>query len=162
MGLRSMAYLCQHITNAIAYIAKKSGVNVPIYVNDFGGVKVKRAASTAFLKLRRIIRESGAVEAILKTCRPGPRMVCLGILIDTDRVVLEVAPDRLRELHKLLQCWLSKSTASKKQKQSLTDMLQSVDICVKRGRVVMARLVHFPSRVPRSVGFLKLRSLISP
>ena len=59
MCLRSMAYLCQCVPNAIAYIAKKNCVNVSNYLDDFGGVEVKGAASTAFLKLKKIIRESG-------------------------------------------------------------------------------------------------------
>ena len=111
MGLRSVAYPCQRFTNAIAYIAKKNGVDVSNYMDDFRGAEVKGAASTAFLKLGEIIRDSGAVEAIQKACQPGWRMVFLGILIDTDRVVLEVVPDRLQELHRLLQCCLLKTSA---------------------------------------------------
>ena len=75
-------------------------------------------------------------------------MVFLGILIDTDRMVLEVAPDRLQELHKLLQCWLSKTSASKKQTQSLIGVLQFMAICIKPGRVFMARLLNFLRECP--------------
>ena len=111
MGLRSAAYLCQPVTNAIAFIAKEHGVSVSNYLDDFGGVEVREAALAAFLKLREIIGECGAVEATQKACTPGPRMVFLGILIDMEKMVLEVSPDRLQELHKLLQCWLVKSSA---------------------------------------------------
>ena len=143
MGLRSAAYLCQRVTNAIAFIAKKHGVSVSNYLDDFGGVEVREAAPAAFLKLREIIGECGAVEAIQKACTPGPRMVFLGILINTEKMVQEVSPDRLQELHKLLQCWLVKSSASKKQTQSLIWVLQFVAICVKPGRVFMSRLLNF-------------------
>ena len=149
MGLCFTAYLCQRVTNAIAYIAKKNGVDVSNYLDDFGGVEVKGAAATAFLKLREIIRDSWAAESIQKACQSGSRMVFLGTLIDTDRMVLEVAPDRLRELHKLLQCWLSKTSASKKQTQSLIGVLQFVVICVKPGRVFMARLLNFLRECPQ-------------
>ena len=114
MGLRSAAYLCQRVTNIIASIAKKHGVSVSNYLDDFGGVEVREAAPAAFLKLREIIGECEAVEAIQKACTPGPWLVFLGILIDTEKMVLEVSPDKLQDLHKLLQCWLVKSSASKK------------------------------------------------
>ena len=36
MGLRSAAFLCQRVTNAIAYIARNNGVSVSNYLDDFG------------------------------------------------------------------------------------------------------------------------------
>ena len=56
MGLRSAAFLCQQVTNAIAYIARNNGVSVSNYLDDFGGVEVKDSATEAFLKLRGILK----------------------------------------------------------------------------------------------------------
>ena len=64
MDIRSVAYLCLRGTNALAHKAKKNGISVPKYLGDFVGVEVKGAAYTAFMKLQRIIIDSGAVEAI--------------------------------------------------------------------------------------------------
>ena len=64
MDICSVAYLCLCVTNALTHKAKKNGISVPKYLCNFVGVKVKGAAYTTFMKLQRIIIESGAVEAI--------------------------------------------------------------------------------------------------
>ena len=148
MGLRSAAFLCQRVTNAIAYIARNNGVSVSNYLDDFGGVEVKDSATEAFLKLRGILKQSGLVESPTKACWPNVRMVFLGIMVDTERMVLEVSPDRLQELHGLLQGWMERAAATKKQTQSLVGVLQFVAICVKPGRVFMARLLNFLRSCP--------------
>ena len=110
MGLRSAAFLCQRVTNAIAYIARNNGVSVSNYLDDFGGVEVKDSATEAFLKLRGILKQSGLVESPTKACWPNVRMIFLGIMVDTERMVLEVSPDRLQEL----QGWMERAAATKK------------------------------------------------
>ena len=148
MGLRSAAFLCQRVTNAIAYIARNNGVSVSNYLDDFGGVEVKDSATEAFLKLRGILKQSGLVESPTKACWPNVRMAFLGIMVDTERMVLEVSPDRLQELHRLLQGWMERAAATKKQTQSLVGVLQFVAISVKPGRVFMARLLNFLRSCP--------------
>ena len=96
MGLRSAAFLRQRVTNAITYIAKNNEVSISNYLNDFAGVEIKDSATKAFLKLRDILKQNGLVISPAKTCWPNVHMVFLGIMVDTEQMVLEVSPDRLR------------------------------------------------------------------
>ena len=88
MGLRSAAFLCQRVTT---YIAKNNGVSISNYPDDFGGVEVKDSAKEAFLKLSGILKQSGLVESPAKAHWPNVRKVFLGIMVDTEQMVLEVS-----------------------------------------------------------------------
>ena len=46
-------------------------------------------------------------------------MAFIGILFNTDKMIMEVIPERLHEIRLLLQAWLCKKTASFKEIQSL-------------------------------------------
>ena len=48
MGLQSVAFLCQGVTNAITYIAKNKGVSISNYLDDFAGVEVNGSATEAW------------------------------------------------------------------------------------------------------------------
>ena len=148
MGLRSAAYLCQRVTNAIAYIARNHGVSVSNYLDDFGGVEVQATSMAAFRKLRQILKLCGLAESPTKACDPSVRMVFLGIMIDTNQMVLEVSPDRLQELFSLLQDWVERVSVTKKQTQSLVGVLNFVAICVKPGRIFMSRILNFLRTCP--------------
>ena len=49
MGLRSAAYICQRVTNAVAYILLTLGVIVLNYLDDFAGAEKVQYAEFAYL-----------------------------------------------------------------------------------------------------------------
>ena len=69
-------------------------------------------------------------------------MICLGLLVDTAAVTLEVPPSRLDDLQAELKLWQSSTCFTKKQLQSLLGKLSFVTACVKPGRIFMARLLN--------------------
>ena len=131
MDLRSAAYLCQCMTNVIAYIARNHGVSMSNYLDDFGVVEVQATSMAAFRKLCQILKHCSLVEFPSKLCKPSVHMIFLGIIIDSNQMVLEVSPDRLQQLFSLLQDWVERVSITKKQKQSLVGVLNFVAICVK-------------------------------
>ena len=82
-------------------------------------------------------------------------MICLGILVDTDKMLFEVPADRLSDLKTELLQWTQFSTFTRRQLQSLLGKLSFVTACVRPGRIFMSRLLNRlrslpskPSRFP--------------
>ena len=142
MGLRSAAYLCQRYTNAIRYIAKNKGFSIINYLDDLAGAESWDRASDAYVGLAEILSNAGLQESTNKACPPSCRMEFLGVTVDTQGMTLEVSTDRLQELDKLLQLWVQKVEASKRELQSLIGTLQFVAACVKPGRIFMSRILN--------------------
>ena len=97
MGLRSSAYICQRVTDAVSFIAKKYEVSVVNYLDDFAGAEVSNLADVSFKKLKRVLDNCGLEESIEKTCSPSYKMSFSGIWFDTEKMSMEVTPDRLLE-----------------------------------------------------------------
>ena len=104
---------------------------------------MQAASMGAFRKLCQILKHCGLVETPTKACEPRVRMVFLGIMIDTNQMVLEVSPDRLQE-----RDWVERVSITKKETQSLVGVLNFVAICVKPARTFMSRILNFLRSCP--------------
>ncbi|CAC5361191.1 unnamed protein product [Mytilus coruscus] len=70
-------------------------------------------------------------------------MSFLGVWFDTEKMTLEVTPDRLIEISELVVMWLNKEKARKKEVQSLLGKLNFVSSCVKPCRILISRVLNF-------------------
>jgi hypothetical protein len=70
-------------------------------------------------------------------------MSFLGVLFNTVRMTMEITPERLKELLRLIQTWLHKDKACLKDAQSLLGKLIFVAACVKPSRVFINRLLNW-------------------
>ena len=63
MGLRSAAYICQRLTNSVAFICKSEGYEIINYLDDFCGVRrevrERRKGLSVFRGIVRIFRHRG-------------------------------------------------------------------------------------------------------
>lgn len=143
MGLTSSAYICQRVTNAVNFIVKKQGVDVVNYLDDFAGADSPELANQSFKKLKWVLDQCGLEESVDKACGPCLRMSFLGIWFDTEKLTMEVTPDRLFEISTLVEQWLHKSVATLKEVQSLVGKLNFVASCVKPGRIFISRILNF-------------------
>ncbi|VDI15088.1 Hypothetical predicted protein [Mytilus galloprovincialis] len=146
MGLKSSAYICQRITNAVSYIVKKFGVEVINYLDDFAGADSPDTADNSFQILKQVLDNCGLEESLEKACPPPPqcsRMSFLGVWFDTEKMTLEVTPARLTEILALVNAWLFKSKVFRKEVQSLIGKLNFIASCVKPGRIFISRILNF-------------------
>ena len=141
MGLRSAAYMCQRVTNAIKYIHWMRGYWSINYLDDFGGVDIHQRAIDSFHELRTILKEVGAIEGQEKAVPPTTRIEFLGAMVSTIKLTLEITPARAMELMDKLKKWQSRKHATKKQLQSLIGKLNFVTNCVWSGRIFITRLI---------------------
>jgi hypothetical protein len=142
MGIRSAAFLCQRITDAIRFIVKSFNVNIVNYIDDLAGVAAPEDASYAYNTMGSILSELGVEEAPDKSSPPSPIMEFLGVEFNVQKMTMSVTPERIIEIKQLIHLWLSKTKATKRQLQSLIGKLQFISKCVRPGRIFVSRLLH--------------------
>ena len=86
MGLRSAAYCCQRVTNALVFIHHQMGYWSINYLDDFAGTEERQHAENAFKAMGTILSQVGASKAEEKACAPSTRMGFLGNWFDTQKI----------------------------------------------------------------------------
>jgi hypothetical protein len=109
MGLRSAAYICQRVTNCIMYIFQQEGYDGVVYLDDFAGVAKGSEGEMAFKRLGALLAELGLRESTVKACSPSTRMMFLGITFDTERMIMQVTEERMRDVRQELVEWQSRT-----------------------------------------------------
>ena len=140
MGLSSAAYVCQRTTSAVAFMYKEEGYDAVVFLDDFGGAEIPAKAQEAEDALDGLLDDVGLDQAHKKKKRGATRMPYLGVLFDSQKLTMEVEPERLAELRELFQVWMGKSVATRKELESLAGKLNFVAKCVRPGRAFMNRM----------------------
>ncbi len=97
-----------------------------------------------------MLERCGIEEAKNKACPPSTKMVFIGVLFDTVKLTLEITPERLVEISALIETWLGKTEATKREPQSLIGKLSFISSCVRPGRVFIQRLLQFHRYIYKS------------
>ena len=143
MGMRSSAYICQRVTNAINYVMGKHNFNIVNYLDDFAGAEVPMDADSAYEKLGAVLLEFGLMESKEKARSPATSMSFLGVEFNTVDLTLEVTDTRLLEINHLLKDWLRKKVTTRVEIESLVGKLMFVSKCVRSSRVFLSRILNF-------------------
>ena len=141
-GLRTSAFCCQRVTSAIAHLSTTRGYTICNYLDDFGGVEIPSLAQQAYDSLGATLDDLGVVESIQKAVPPSSILTFIGVQFNSNKLTMEVTPDRLHEIKSILADWSLKKTASKRDLQSLIGKLQYVAKCVRAGRIFISRLLR--------------------
>ena len=70
-------------------------------------------------------------------------MTFIGVLFNTEKMTIEVTPERMTEIRILLRDWLNKEDASIKEVQSLLGKLNFIAACVRPGRIFVSRMLKW-------------------
>ena len=150
MGLRSAAMCCQRITNAFKFIVEKEGFDLVPYLDDMASAEVWSLAEKCYGTIRDTVKGSGAEESTGKNVPPTVTMTFLGILANSLTLTLEVPEERLCEIRELLEEWLQKTHITRKMVESMVGKLNFVAICVRPGRLFIARMLEFMRDLPQT------------
>ena len=112
MGLRTAGIACQRATNILVYICKQSDVEILNYLDDLGGAEVEERAQWTFEFLGELLEKLGFTESVAKACASATRMVFLGIMFDTLKMVMEVTPERVQDTLEEVARWATKENTS--------------------------------------------------
>ena len=131
---------------AVIHIFTKEGYTDDVYLDDFYGAEHPADSHFAFARVQDLSDELGLQSSSEKDCHPSTRMICLGILADTEKMLFEVPADRLSDLKTELLQWTQFSTFTRRQLQSLLGKLSFVTACVRPGRIFMSRAFKSPAQ----------------
>ena len=72
MGLRSAAYICQRVTNAIRFMCQMLHITIVNYLDDFAGTEQPDLALKSFQELGNLLVSCEIEESAEKACPPPP------------------------------------------------------------------------------------------
>ena len=149
-GLRNSGYNAQRLSEAIAWIHQRLGLetdlevffNSMVYVDDFGGCeKTQERAIQSSEALHNLLKDLGLEESLKKEYKPSTSMPFLGVNFDTVRLEMSIPPEKLAEVREEVTLWENKTKGTKKTLQQLLGKLFWVSKCVKFSRPFMGRLL---------------------
>ena len=120
---------------------RRRGFCVIDYIDDYVGMGVPGIARASFASLFSLMKELGLTISDSKLVPPSTKVVCLGVLIDTEKGTVSIPPDKLRQVNDTVRHWMTKDTCTKRQLQSLLGLLLYVHKCVKPARAFLNRML---------------------
>ena len=140
--MHSAPYIAQRITDAITFIHKRMGLFLLNYVNDFVGAEAKELIWKAYRFLSKLLEDLGVETSQQKIVEPTTRLEFLGITFDAEKQSMEIPLSKVQEIITELDTWLYKSSATRKEIESLVGKLQFAAKCVRMGRIFISRLIN--------------------
>ena len=151
MGLRIACYIAQRVSDAILHIFNntgkdRAGVN---YIDDIAAVARWSVAYRAYNDLVELLTTINIWEAQHKRCPPDVIMTFLGVSVNSISLLLSLTDDRLAEIRQEMRKWLNKSSASRRDIQSLVGKLSFAATTVRSGRLFFSRILNFLRILPK-------------
>ncbi len=143
MGGVSSVYIAQRIGQAISYAFKTRGYLSCCYIDDHASNDEPVLAWEAFYAMRQLLLDLNIQESVAKALEPATRMVFLGIMTDSDTLLLEIDSERLFDIKQEVNRWRNKTKATLKEVQSLVGVLSFAAKAVRQSRIFFSRLLDF-------------------
>ena len=113
------------------------------YSDDLAGCETfLPRANAAFTALGCLLQELGLKESEEKASAPNTSMTYLGILFNTVDMTMSVPAEKLQEVRADLEIWSRKTTAVRKDLQSILGKLFWISKVVRHSRAFMGRLLQ--------------------
>ena len=141
-GLRNSCLICQMVTDMLMYIYRQFGYDGVNYLDDMGDAQIQSKAYQAYFTLKQILQQAGAVEALAKATPPAEKMLFLGLEINTKTMQIRISNERMYEIRSELNMWRYRTTATKRQIQSLVGKLNFCATVVRSGRLFFSRILN--------------------
>lgn len=147
-GCRTSAALCQRVANAIVYILGKENHQILAYWDDYAACHPTLEQATAtYRRFKQLASELGLQLAEKKCVSPTKEIEWLGYRLNSDRMSIEIPKNKLEEVLKECEQWLTKKKAAKKMIQKLSGKLIFISNCVYPGRKFLGRILATLSRM---------------
>ena len=148
-GLRTAALMMERTTMAVSYIHGMYGFLTRPYIDDFGGAEQGyELAGDAMCTLQDIMTTVGLELAPHKTCPPSTSMVWLGILFDSEHMIMSIPDDKLTEIQTIVKSFDSKQLATRREVQSLMGSLNFIGSVAPPVRIYTNRILNFLRAMP--------------
>ena len=142
-GSRWSSSACQRATDAVRFIMHKAGHTIVNYIDDLIGIAHSYTEAQAGLAtLQSTLAALGLPENMKKTQHPSRSVKVLGTLFCLDSGTIQVPGDKLEDIITTVRQWQHKSSATKKQLQSLLGRLLHIAQCIKPARLFLNRMLQ--------------------
>ena len=131
----------QILSDAIAYIMSKEGIQLRCYIDDYIAVVPRSKAHASFHKLYDVLTELGLPLNYHKLTPPTKRLTCLGIDFNIESNTMSISKDKLEAIYGEFIEVSTKRSLSKHKNQSLLGKLLYIQKCVKPARVFIKRIL---------------------
>ena len=142
LGLRSAPKLFNILVDLFLWIAQNARVSYLIhYLDDYltmGPPKSTMCQQNLDIFIP-LCADLGVLLASNKLEEPSTSLSFLGIILDTDCMEIRLPSEKLTRMQALLQTWLPKKKASKREILSLVGTLQHVTKVIRPGRAFVSR-----------------------
>jgi hypothetical protein len=150
-GLSSATAIFEWYSSAAEFIAKRSFAirYLHHYVDDFLILARSEAECKRYMEqIVALFAELGLPVAMDKLEGPLRVMLFLGIIFDSQTMMLRLSEERLRELVELLRSWQGRTQASRNELQSLCGILNFACKVVRSGRSFLRRMIMQLQAIP--------------
>ena len=97
---------------------------------------------TAFQCLLKLLQDLGLDISSKKLTPPSTKVVCLGILFDTEAKTISIPQDKLQVIIDTCRSWTGCTSCSKTELQSLLGSLLYISKCVRPARYFLNRMLQ--------------------
>ena len=113
------------------------------YSDDLAGCESSQHKSRAsYEALGTLLKELGLKESEDKASAPARQMTYLGVHFDTEKMTMSVPAEKLQEVRADLEIWSRKTTAVRRDLQSILGKLFWISKVVRHSRAFMGRLLQ--------------------
>ena len=133
----------QKISDSIRYIMKNKGHPYVLnYIDDLCYCELPSKIDAAFQSLLKLLQERGLDISNKKLTPPSTKVVCLGILFDTEAKTISIPEDKLQAIVHTCRSWTGRTSCSKTELQSLLGSLLYISKCVRPARYFLNRMIQ--------------------
>ena len=140
-GTRHRSQIFQRHSDAVRYVIRQRGFCVIDYINDYVGLGVPDVAHASYDCLFHLMKDLGLTISDKKLVAPSTKVVCLGVLINTEEGTFSIPPEKLHQIIDTVCQWLNRAFCTKRQLQSILGLLLYVHKCVKPARAFLNRML---------------------
>ena len=141
-GTRHGSQIFQRLSDAVHFMMRQKGFCVIDYIDDYVSVGVPGVAHDSYNCLVELMRQLGLTINEKKLVPPSMQVVCLGVLIDTERGSISIPDEKLTQICDTVKQWQGKRVCMKRQLQSILGLLLYVHKCVNPARVFLNRMLE--------------------
>ena len=141
-GTQHGSQIFQCLSDAVRFMMRQKGFCVIDYIDDYVGVGIPGVAHDSYNCLVELMRQLGLTISKKKLVPPSTQVVCLGVLIDTERGSISITDEKLTQSCDTVKQWQGKRICTKRQLQSILGLLLYAHKCVKPARVFLNRMLE--------------------
>ena len=141
-GMCHGSQIFQGLSDAVRFIMQKEGHCLIDSIEDYIGVSILDIVFKSFQCLVKLVQKLGLTIIEKKLISPITKVVCLGVLIDTEKDSMAIPDDKLAQINEMATQWLDKRTCTKRQLQSILGLLLYIHKCVKPTPVFLNRMLE--------------------